>query len=409
MLVFGAIFLTVTAALAVGYLLFLRPGYTPLFTDLRAQDASAIVAELDKRGIKHRLEDSGATIAVPADIADDTRVALAGSDLSERGVVGFELFNKSDMGLTNFAQKINYQRALQGELARTIMTIDGVDSARVHLAMPERTLFSDRREDPKAAVSVVTKPGATLDPAQVAGIQQLVAAAVPDLPTSKVVVLDEAGRIVSADNLAETDRPADIEEQNAIEHYYRARARAAIEAAVPGMGFSLRLIVSPTTSTISAMPVAEAPADVAAETGAATPGDGRNVALRIVFVSPSALNADDQAMVRRAIEQAVGFDAPRGDTLSFEVGPLDGAQAPPTPAATARSQSWPVATHQAANGRGAGFWPWIAGALLLIVLAVWRLGARNGATRLSAADHEAFAERLSRRIAIDLEGGDATA
>src|SRR5688572_70501 len=138
---FLLVFAGSVALLAAGYYFFLRTEYAVLYSDLRPADASAVVAELDGRGIAYQLRDAGSTIAVAADGADAARLAIAGSHVPSRAAVGFELFNESDMGLTDFAQRINYQRALQGELARTIMTISGVESARVHLALPERSLF----------------------------------------------------------------------------------------------------------------------------------------------------------------------------------------------------------------------------------------------------------------------------
>ena len=120
------VFALVFGVLALGYFLFLRPGYVPVFSNLRPAEASAVAAQLDAKSIAYRLGDNGTTIAVPSDQADQARLLIAGSDVALKGGVGFELFNKSDMGLTDFAQKINYQRALQGELARTIMMMDGI-------------------------------------------------------------------------------------------------------------------------------------------------------------------------------------------------------------------------------------------------------------------------------------------
>ncbi len=211
MLLFGALFAAVVGLLALGYFLFVRADYVVLFQGLRPADASVVVTELDKRGTPYRLGDAGTTILVPEGEADAARVALAGSDAAARGQIGFELFNKSDMGLTNFAQKINYQRALQGELVRTIMLMDGVDSARVHLAIPERTLFRGDRAEPKAAVTVAMKPGQTADPARVAGIQQLVAAAgAPTCPNPRWWCSIPPARVISPAAPAEAalDRPA---------------------------------------------------------------------------------------------------------------------------------------------------------------------------------------------------------
>ena len=143
----------VTALLIVGLLvggwLLTRPKYEVLFRDLRPADAATIVDQLEKNKTPYRLDDGGATILAPAARIDETRLAIMGADLPLKGTVGFELFNKSDMGLTEFAQRINYQRALQGELSRTLMTIDAVDTARVHLTLPEPSIF---RADRKSVV-----------------------------------------------------------------------------------------------------------------------------------------------------------------------------------------------------------------------------------------------------------------
>lgn len=408
-------FVAVTALLVFGYAYLLNPRYTTLFSDLRASDAAAIVAELDKRGTKYRLEDSGSAIAVPADQADETRLALAGSDLSERGIVGFELFNKSDMGLTNFAQKINYQRALQGELARTIMMIDGIDTARVHLALPEKTLFSDAHDEPKAAVTVATKTGATLDASQIAGIRELVAASVPDLPLAQVVILDETGRVVSSAPGDDDGGSAEASEHQAVEQYYRARARAAIEAGMPGMQFALHLLALPvsgaanTAQTVNADSADESRSDKPAPGATATSpaANSRDFALRIVFVSPAMIDDDDQQLVRGALEQAVDFSSERGDSLAFESGPINDdvspAALPTQRAGTAAALPGSVAD----ASHGWAVWPWLLG--LIIVLLLVGLSRRSARERrvLSDAECDTFAERLSRRIAMDLEGADA--
>ena len=123
-LVVAIIVAVLTLALAAAYFFVLRKPYGVLFSGLRQADAATIVADLDKKKTPYRLADGGSTILIPRDVVDSTRLAIAGEDLPLKGTVGFELFNKSDMGLTEFAQRINYQRALQGELARTIMTLD---------------------------------------------------------------------------------------------------------------------------------------------------------------------------------------------------------------------------------------------------------------------------------------------
>src|SRR5580692_9338560 len=122
-LIAGAAFAVFLLIGTVVYLVFVRVPYSPLFTDVRPAEAASIVAQLDKTKTPYRLTNGGATILVPANLVDATRLSVMSDDLPLKGMVGFELFNKSDMGLTEFAQKIDYQRALQGELARTIMTL----------------------------------------------------------------------------------------------------------------------------------------------------------------------------------------------------------------------------------------------------------------------------------------------
>lgn len=399
-LLLGVVFAMVVGLLALGYFLFLRPHYVVLVQGLRPGDAAPIVAELDKSGTPYRIADGGGTILVPDTKADATRVAIAGSDAAVRGEIGFELFNKSDMGLTNFAQKINYQRALQGELVRTIMQEDGVESARVHLALPERTLFRADRSEPKAAVTLAMKPGQTADAARVAGIQRLIAAAVPDLPETKVVVLDSAGRVISpVVALAPDARPSpDMEEKAAIESYYRARARRAIERKVPGLKFLLRVLALPIGETA-------APSDpgVAASADWVPSGEGarRNFQVRLLFVSEAALSPADEELVRNAVMEATALDTALGDSLSFEIGPVDTPiyAAKPVTAIPAKTTS-ASADSEPASPRLDWLGVWISGAvgILVAVLVGWRLRRSSGAARLEDDDHVAFAARLRRQL-----------
>ncbi|MEN2709394.1 flagellar basal-body MS-ring/collar protein FliF [Sphingomonas sp. NPDC092331] len=406
----GGVLGLVLLLLATGYFLFLRTDYVVLAQGLRPTDASAIVAELDKRGVAYRLRDGGATILVPEGQADATRVAIAGSDAAARGQIGFELFNKSDMGLTNFAQKINYQRALQGELVRTITAMDGVETARVHLALPEKALFRGDRVDPKAAVTVTMKPGQTADPARVSGIQQLVAAAVPDLPESKVVVLDAAGHVISPapaiEGGAGLERPADIEERGAVENYYRARARGAVERQMPGVRFALRLLLLPNGPAGS--DPATAPAAGWTPSGE---GSARNFRMRILFISEAPINPEDQQVARNAIVQATGLDDQAGDSLSFETGPIDRSQSsPPIAQPSHVAASAPAAAPLPAQGFGFAWppvWLWLVAGVAIAAMLAWRF--RTSGSRMSGEEQEAFAQRLRRQLNMTEEAGDAAA
>ncbi|MBQ1496692.1 MAG: flagellar M-ring protein FliF [Sphingomonas sp.] len=407
----GGVLGLVLLLLATGYFLFLRTDYVVLAQGLRPTDASAIVAELDKRGVAYRLRDGGATILVPEGQADATRVAIAGSDAAARGQIGFELFNKSDMGLTNFAQKINYQRALQGELVRTITAMDGVETARVHLALPEKALFRGDRVDPKAAVTVTMKPGQTADPARVSGIQQLVAAAVPDLPESKVVVLDAAGHVISPapaiEGGAGLERPADIEERGAIENYYRARARGAVERQMPGVRFALRVLLLPNGPAGSDPATAPAAGWTPSGEGAA-----RNFRMRILFISEAPINSEDQQVARNAIVQATGLDDQAGDSLSFETGPIDRSLSSPPIAQPSHAAAGAPAAAAPLPAQGFGFawppvWLWLVAGVAIAAMLVWRFRAPG--SRMSGEEQEAFAQRLRRQLNMTEEAGDAAA
>jgi len=378
-------------ALGLGYYWFLRADYTVLYTGLRPADASAIVTQLDAKGLSHRLRDGGTTILVPADQVDTGRLAIAGSDVGAKGAVGFELFNKSDMGLTDFAQKINYQRALQGELARTIMTMDSVESARVHLAIPERSLFRTNRSEPKAAVEVVTKLGQTLATERVAGIQQLIASSVPDLSLADVVVIDGEGRIVSAAPPSQANATPEVEEQTAAQNYYSARAKAALAATMPGLQTEIHTLIlqngdaSGDTSSGATIPAAPTAAGV------------RNFRLRITVATAVAIAAEDQSIAKAAIASATGLDPARGDELLFQVGmttPLPVAQgAAAMQAPSPPSAALPPSTI-AAPAWSFAWWQLIL-ALAVVVIGVLLLRARRAQPMPEQA---IFVERLRSHL-----------
>jgi flagellar M-ring protein FliF len=214
--------LIAAATVAAGFWL-LRTDYQVLFADLAPQDAATMTAELDKMKQPYRLSGEGNTILVPAEQVYKTRLKLVGKELPLRGAVGLELFNSSEVGMTEFTQKVNYQRALQGELTRTILGLDEVQSVRVHLVMAEQALFKKNTKQAKASISLATKPGRTLDSAQIQGIQRLVGAAVPDIRAADVTIVDQFGVALTRKSSSEGDEGgagADgLDEKRAIESY----------------------------------------------------------------------------------------------------------------------------------------------------------------------------------------------
>jgi flagellar M-ring protein FliF len=170
-----------------------RPDYQVLFADMAARDAAAMTTELDKMKTPYQLADGGTTIMVPRSLVYKTRLAVMGKEVPLQGAIGFEVFNNADFGMTEFVQKVNYLRAVQGELTRTILSIEDIRNARVHLAIPEQGLFKKAQAKPKASVTLTLKPGHVLAADQVAGIQRLVAASVPDIVAADVTVIDQHG------------------------------------------------------------------------------------------------------------------------------------------------------------------------------------------------------------------------
>lgn len=184
--------------LAIGGLLWSRHGdYRVLFSNISERDGGAIIGALEQQNVPYRFSESGGAILVPAERVHEIRLRLASQGLPKGGAVGFELMENQKFGISQFAEQVNYQRALEGELSRTIQSIAAVHSARVHLAIPKPTVFVREEQKPSASVLLSLYAGRSLEPAQIAGIQNLVASSVPQLPVANVSVLDQSGALLS--------------------------------------------------------------------------------------------------------------------------------------------------------------------------------------------------------------------
>lgn len=172
-----------------------KPKMEVLFSGLKANDSGAIVAKLQENKVPYEIE--GTAIKVPTKYVNEMRMQLASQGLPQGGTVGFELLDKNTFGATEFSQKVSYQRALQGELERTIGELDGVEQSRVHLTIPESSVFADREKEPTASVVLKLRPGMQLSGDQVGGISHLIAAAVEGLKPGQVRVLDTTGNLLS--------------------------------------------------------------------------------------------------------------------------------------------------------------------------------------------------------------------
>jgi flagellar M-ring protein FliF len=180
-----------------------QPEYRVLFSNYSDRDGGAIVASLQQQNIPYKFADGGTAILVPANQVYDARLKLAAQGLPKGGNVGFELMENQKLGISQFLEQVNFQRALEGELARSIQSVSSVESARVHLALPKASVFVRDQQKPTASVLLNLRPGRALDPQQVSAIVHLVASSVPELSPKNVTIVDQAGNLLS-----DTTKPA---------------------------------------------------------------------------------------------------------------------------------------------------------------------------------------------------------
>jgi len=171
--------------------------FKPLFTGLADEDAGALVAKLHEGGVEYRLANGGSTILVPSDKVAEARLQMASAGLPKSGRIGFELFDKANFGASEFTEQVNYHRAIEGELERSVMSIREVETARVHLTLAKDSLYSEAREPAKASVLVKLRHAASLSPQNIAAICQLTASAVPGLSADQVSLVDTSGNLLN--------------------------------------------------------------------------------------------------------------------------------------------------------------------------------------------------------------------
>ncbi|WP_159599289.1 flagellar basal-body MS-ring/collar protein FliF [Agromyces humi] len=234
-----------------------KPTLTPLFTGLAGEDASAIVEQLQADGVQYELADGGATIMVPQDVVYEQRLKAASEGLPASETGGYALLDKMGVTSSEFQQSVTYKRALEGELEKTISAMDGVQAARVQIAIPEETVFAKQKEDPTASVFIRTKAGITLTSDQVNSIAHLTSASIEGMDVAGVSVIDSSGAVLStqADGSGAADKvAADFED----------RTRASVQQ-------MLDRIVGPGNSTVAvAATVSKDTSQVTSETFTAT-------------------------------------------------------------------------------------------------------------------------------------------
>ncbi|MDB5889161.1 MAG: fliF [Rhodocyclales bacterium] len=194
----AAVALAVSIALLTGVWLWSsKPQYSILFSNVAEKDGGSIITALQAQNVPYRVDNGGSTILVPENRANELRLMLASQGLPKGGLVGFELLETQKMGVSQFNEQINYQRGLEGELARTIQSLSAVSGARVHLAIPKQSAFLRDEQKPTASVVVALHPGRKLEPLQIAGIVHLIAASVPELDSDQVNVIDQNGNLLT--------------------------------------------------------------------------------------------------------------------------------------------------------------------------------------------------------------------
>jgi flagellar M-ring protein FliF len=194
MIVGGA---AIAAVIAGSWMWSKKPEYRVLFSNFSDRDGGAIVASLQQLNVPYQFAEGGGAILVPADKVHDVRLKLASQGLPKGGNVGFELMENQKLGVSQFLEQVNFQRALEGELAKSIQSVGAIQAARVHLALPKNSVFVREQQKPTASVLLNLHPGRSLDPQQVSAIVHLVASSVPDLPVKNVTVVDQGGNLLS--------------------------------------------------------------------------------------------------------------------------------------------------------------------------------------------------------------------
>lgn len=404
-----------------------------LFGNLDEADAAEIAASLDEWKVPHAFVDDGAGITVPADLVYETRMRLVSAGVPSGGHVGFELFDDADFGVTEFAQRVNYQRALQGEIERTIASLPGVETARVHLTIRRPGLFVGERESSKASVAVAMQRGRSLAREQVNGIRSLVASAVEGLGVDQVSVIDSSGALLAgaagtagAIGLSERE-----DEESKLEARIQARVSSLLEQFLRDEQFHVSVDATlnfDSVHEVSERPLAQglggdallvrkrvsssdAPdggrsqnqeeAEFVHGTARAeiSRAPGRIERLSVAVVLPPTLDEMQVARIQSLVGAAAGIDAERGDRLEVSrLGRNTAWQAAPAVAAQ------PVAVDAgetvadvapAVPAGGPNRWVWLlVGVLGALVGAIAMAGARPRPRALKAEEHDAVLGRL---------------
>lgn len=240
-LVLGIVSVLTVVLMIVLFSFLNQPVYTTLYSNLNEEDAAVIVEELSSQNVAYKIENGARTIKVPEESVHELRLQMAAKGIPGSGVVGYEIFDKSTLGMSEFMQRLNYKRALEGELARTISQQQGIEGARVHIVVPEKSIFKDEQKEPTASVVIKLKGSYNLDSESITAILNLVSSSVEGLKQSRVSLMDTKGRLLSRDNnenglTAATSKQYELKQN--IENYLSQKAQRLLDNVV-GFGNSM--------------------------------------------------------------------------------------------------------------------------------------------------------------------------
>jgi flagellar M-ring protein FliF len=462
--------LLAVAALVVGGFMFSswagKASYAPLFSNLSAGDASAIVEQLNAGGTPYELADGGRTVLVPQEQVYDLRLQMSGEGLPAEDDTGYALLDKQGITTSEFMQHVGYQRALEGELARTITSIEGIRSATVHLAIPQKTVFADDEQQPTAAIMVVTGTGTNLGYGQVQSIVHLVASSVEGLAPEKVTVTDSTGAVLAADGDSQTLGAAG-DQRTAQTMQYEERLSSAVQRMldqVVGAGRSVVKVtadldydqtetrteqytadpdlppLAETTNTETYTGTGGAPAGgvlgpdniqvpagagggeyertsetrnnalgVVTETRRLAPGQVRGLSVAVLLDSTMAAGVD-QAELQQLVSSAVGLDADRGDGITLSAMPFDQSAAERTQQEAAAILATEQREQLIGMAKDAGIV--LAVVLLLLLTALSRRRRNKRRLELTKAEMaqlelmQAELEQARSRMAVEAAGAE---
>ena len=431
-----------TAALLIAVFLVFRwvsaPSYSPLYSNLSGTDASAVVDELNAEGIPYQISGGGSTIMVPRGEVYSTRIALSGKGLPASSDGGYSLLDKQSLSTSTSQEQTNFKRAMEGELSKTIEAIDGVDTAVVHLAIPEKQVFTDEQNPPTASVLVKTSPGSTLDEEQVQAVVHLVASSIDGLDPKKVTVTDATGKLLTSDGTdagsgAASARSKQVKEfQDSMQSQIQAVLDRVVgpNNATTTVTADLDFDKSVTNSRqygskVGTLPLSEsrtsekyagpaggqngAVGGVVGPDGQMGPGTGANggpssytnntrtrdnavdqvdehretapgavnsLHIGVVLDSTAAAAVQPQ-VVKALISNAVGIKAARGDTIDVTTLPFDRSAEKATAAELKQAEAADAAHRRNAMLRNIG----IGGGIILMLLLAWLQARRRAAAR----------------------------